>query len=241
MIAIESDGPRMRGEDRKEDVRIVMIRQNKEKENKKIVFSIILFLIIVDLSLLAWRLLPYPLSAIGWEEFWPRYSVGFAFSILIGGAMIGRLVSQMQREISYYIHRAHSYSSVNRIRPFVWFPAVFGCIERSIYTASCLLGWPEFIGVWLIVKTAARWALPRTEEDKITDSRHRYYPVLVGSLLNVVYGVAGALVIQWLDGSSGFRNAFAIMLILVVGTLSLTLYESYKYNKWMQDKETSKP
>jgi len=151
------DGPRMRGEDRKEEVRIVMIRQNKEKENKKIVFSIILFLIIVDLSLLAWRLLPYPLSAIGWEGFWPRYSIGFAFSALIGGVMIEPFVHGMQERVNGYVHKKNSEIPTSDIRPFDCFPAILGYIERPIYTASYLLGKPEFIGVWLLVKVAARW------------------------------------------------------------------------------------
>ena len=208
---------------------------NKEK---KILFLIPLFFVIG--CSLVWIFFPSLLLNTSWQGLWFRYSIGFVFSTLIGGVMTGYLVGNMQQEITDYIQKEYPGMSNERIRPFYWFSEVFGYVEIPMYTASYLLGKPEFIAVWLGVKILARWSLPRTEEDKITDSRHRYYPVLVGNLLGVVYGVAGALVIRWLECPFRFWSALAIMPALVFGTLSLTLYESHRYKKWLQDKKTRK-
>jgi len=62
-------------------------------ENQKVLFA--LFFAIVDWSLLGWWLLPYLLTTIDWKEFWPGYSVGFAFSAIVGGTMVGRFVGNI--------------------------------------------------------------------------------------------------------------------------------------------------
>jgi len=74
---------------------------------------------------------------------------------------------------------------------------------------------------------AARWVLPKGP----MDSRHRYYPVLIGNLPDVVYAVAGAIAIKWLRWPSGFWSALVIMLALTIGTLVLTWYEEYNSRK----------
>jgi len=202
------------------------------KPNKHMIFTIILFLLIVLASAVVSLWLTDARARL-----WTSYVIGFVFSTIVGGKLIQPLSQNMHERVKGYIRAEYPQISFRRIRPLDWFPAVFGYIERPMYTASVLFGKPEFIAVWLGVKMLARWSLPRTEEDKITDSRHRYYPVLVGNLLGVAYGVAGALVIKWLKYPCRFWFALATMAILVLGTLSLTLYESYKYKNWLQNKE----
>ncbi len=207
---------------------MTIFRENRNKLN-----CIELFFAIVLWSLFVWMVLPWMallplLQAINWTGFWPRYVVGFAFSTLTGGAFIRSLTRSMHEEVNVYIQSEYPGLPIDRIRAFPWFPEVFGYIERPMYTASYLLGKPEFIGIWLGVKMLARWSLPQTAEDKITDSRHRYYPVLIGNSLSVAYGVAGALVIKWLRFPLGLLWALITMLALVIGTLALTWYEK----KW---------
>ncbi len=200
-----------------------MIRENQ----KVLLFAS--FSAIVIWSLLAWKMLPCLLGAINPTEFWPRYSVGFAFSILIGGAMIGPLVSGMQGRVSEYVHKKHKIH-ISDTRPFDWFPAIFAYIEQPMYTSFVLLDKYEFIWYWLLTKMAARWALSKDKGD----SRHRYYPVLVGTLLSVTYGVTGAKAIQW--GSEflleSWSGAIVMMVVLVLGTWLLTRYESCRYESW---------
>ena len=77
------------------------MRTTMKREKENILFSFALFFAIVDWSVLAWWLLPYLLTAIGRKEFWPCYSIGFAFSVIIGGTMVKLLLGNMQERITY--------------------------------------------------------------------------------------------------------------------------------------------
>lgn len=59
-----------------------------------------------------------------------------------------------------------------------------GILERFMYTTSILIGRPEFIGVWLVVKVV----------QQRESSAHNVF--LVGSALSLIWGAATALLIQ---------------------------------------------
>lgn len=188
--------------------------------------GVILSSFVVLTVVLLWWLWPRRLPPFSVSKSWFWYGVGFGFSALVGGWLIKPLLHEMHGKVNAYVRGTNPqyHIGLREIRPFTSFPTICGYIERPLYTASWLIGRPEFIGVWLVVKMAARWTLPKDP----LDSRHRYYPVLVGNLLSVLYGVVGAIVIKWLQCSSRFWPALLIMLVLMSGTSGLTLYESYR-------------
>lgn len=181
--------------------------------------------VILLLPALWWLQPEWPPATV--SKLWVRYLLGFGFSVGIGGLLIRPLLKEMHDKVNAYVRSTNPqyHIGLREIRPFTSFPTICGYIERPVYTASWLLRRPEFIGVWLVVKMAARWTLPKDP----MDSRHRYYPVLVGNLLSVVYGVVGGIAIKWLQWPSRFWPAIIIMLILMLGTSGLTLYESHEF------------
>jgi len=201
-------------------------RKWKEGMSEKVLpwSGVILSGFVVLTVVLLWWLSPRRLPPFSVSKSWFWYGIGFGFSALVGGWLVKPLIIQMHRRVNEHVKGIYPSLSHDQIRPFTWFPRICGYIERPAYTASWLIGRPEFIGVWLVVKMAARWTLPKDP----MDSRHRYYPVLVGNLLSVLYGVVGAIAIKWLQCSSRFWPALLIMLVLMSGTSGLTLYESYE-------------
>jgi prolipoprotein diacylglyceryltransferase len=63
-------------------------------------------------------------------------------------------------------------------------PLVFplGILEILSYALSYIMGFPAFIGIWLVLKTAGRWK-PQETPSRITNS------FLIGNLLSVFIGV----------------------------------------------------
>lgn len=64
--------------------------------------------------------------------------------------------------------------------------AWLGIVERTIYVASWLTGYPEFIVVWLTLKTVSTWN-KWNEEDKI--GRAKYNNFLTGMGLSLLFAV----------------------------------------------------
>jgi len=55
------------------------------------------------------------------------------------------------------------------------------------------MGKEAFVGIWLVLKTAGRWG-----EWKKPQGRRIYNVFLVGNALSLMFGVLGALLIEWL-------------------------------------------
>lgn len=62
--------------------------------------------------------------------------------------------------------------------------ALVGVCEAVLYPTSWLVGKPEFIGVWLALKTAAGWKLWQKE----TGPRAHFQMFLIGNALSIVLG-----------------------------------------------------
>jgi len=150
-----------------------------------------------------------------------RYLFGYSFSVVAGWLLIALIVRKMHDRVDEEVAKQYPGLPRHGIRPFRWFPAEFGLVERALYTSSWLLGRPEFIGIWLIVKIGARWTLPKDRKD----SRHRYYPVLLGTALSVGYGVVGAIVIQWLHWQFYQYHVKVLITTVMGGTWLLIAYE----------------
>lgn len=82
--------------------------------------------------------------------------------------------------------------------PNEWQTSTIGIIERSLYLTAILIGKPEFIAVWLTLKTVSqskRWSENHS-------GRAIYNNFLVGNSLSIMYAFAGAGIIQWTVGSA---------------------------------------
>jgi hypothetical protein len=69
-----------------------------------------------------------------------------------------------------------------------------GFLEILLYSGSFLIEKPEFILLWLGVKTALRWDRKRNEKEEYQEEyrkilyRGLYYSFLIGSAINIIFG-----------------------------------------------------
>jgi len=136
------------------------------------------------------------------------YFIGFLFSIVGGDVLI--------RFILYPL-----YEAVEAPKPYGthWSTRVCGWVERALYTASWVLGRPEFIAVWLALKVAGTW-------QRWGKQREIYNVFLVGNGLCILYGVVGGLFIE----GAGWQKWVPVV-GLVVGTLILRVGVRYELGR----------
>lgn len=76
---------------------------------------------------------------------------------------------------------------------------IIGSIEGAMYTTSVLLGHPEFIGVWLVLRAVGEWRQVDYKEphaNAFVGTSGEYTIFLIGNALNVSLGVITALLIE---------------------------------------------
>lgn len=115
------------------------------------------------------------------NEFWWQYFagwrtiVGFAFSIFVGHYFINKIMEDLWV----------TFPDPEREKGKALSGSLLGCIERFLYTTSWLVGLPEFIGLWLLIKSVGAW-----KRDK-----QGYNVFLIGNGLSISYGVVGGVFI----------------------------------------------
>jgi hypothetical protein len=79
-------------------------------------------------------------------------------------------------------------------------PALVGICESIMFPTALLMGYGEFIGVWLAVKVAGQWArwggqVPHDDPRSANEGRRRFSRFLVGNALSIICSAAtyGAL------------------------------------------------
>ena len=127
-----------------------------------------------------------------------------------------------------------------------WQTATVGIIERVLYLTSIVVGKPEFIAIWLTLKTVyVSW---NKEE---SSSRRTFNTFLIGNGLEILYAFAGASIIQGATGSiwpsrnlptilqkSNSLLWFSILMPIIL-SLALKAFLSYAH-KELNDQEKKK-
>ena len=144
------------------------------------------------------------------QELWglAYWAGGFFFSI-VGGDLLIRFILYPLYEA---VEDRQNYGSH-------WSARVCGWVERALYTASWVLGRPEFIAVWLAIKVAGTW-------QRWDNQREIYNVFLVRNGLCILYGVVGGLFIE----VAGWQKWVPVV-GLVVGTLLLRLGVGYELRR----------
>lgn len=123
------------------------------------------------------------------------YAVALLLSNIIARVLIGIITDWMVR-VALHGRREGKY---------IFLATAIGSVEQFMYTASVLLGKPEFIGVWLVIKAVGEWR----QETNTTEGQaplprdvigvpRPYMIFLIGSGLSVIAGVGTALLMQQL-------------------------------------------
>ena len=94
-----------------------------------------------------------------------------------------------------------------------------GLVERTLYTASWLVARPEFIAVWLAIKTVSDWTAWREDQEGIP-GRAIFNVVLIGSGLSILWASVGAFVVTCLQNGD-LADALACVAALAAGNFIL--------------------
>jgi hypothetical protein len=117
------------------------------------------------------------------------YLAGYVLAILIGQVTIGPIVRQLIRR---YLGPEREITQPGLAR-------LIGALEQVLYISAILLGRPEFIGVWLLLKVAGEWRPGAREGQPVAVGQAREYTIfLFGNGLAVVLAVAMASLMQQL-------------------------------------------
>jgi len=106
------------------------------------------------------------------------YVVGYAFTVIIGQAVIYPLMAFLLQKIGE-----------QEQREFLWLAAGVGIVERVIYTTSVVLGQYELMAIWLVLKAAVEW---KSEEKRNLSS---FYVYLIGNGMSIIFGYLGGVVV----------------------------------------------
>lgn len=137
----------------------------------------------------------------------------FSVSILIGDLGIRPIRNEMYRGLEDTATQA-------------WRPRAIGWLERFLYTATILAGFPEFIAIWLALKVAGQWERWKIDVGASTGqdphrARATYAVYLLGNGLSVLYGGLGSMVFKWI---SDREFLISLCAVLSLAFLNFLLY-----------------
>lgn len=146
------------------------------------------------------------------------YLIGFIYSILLGSFAITRTQKVY-------------YTNLEEGELEKWRPQVIGLIERGLYTATILAGFPGFIAIWLALKAVGHWERWKLDWDdhsrkgspKQDAARGVYMGYLLGNGLSIAYSLIAVQII-FLLLESDYWTSLAIAVVLPLVNWFLYLY-----------------
>lgn len=155
------------------------------------------------------------------------FVAGYGVSIGLGSLFTSWIVEKLHEEYDYKRQekgedqeskpKDKKKESKGKERPWKTkrLPQFTGILDRTLYTTALLMGFKEFIPVWLLVKVARGWHVPSEPEKDPVPRRNvaRYNIFFIGNALCVIFAILGALIIMWLcrklNVEAPFLNVFA--------------------------------
>lgn len=115
------------------------------------------------------------------------YAAGYLIAILIGQVTIGPIVGVLIRR---YLSGEREITQRGLAR-------LIGMVEQVLYISAVLVGKPEFIGVWLVVKVAGEWR-PRANDGRpvVVGQAREYTIFLIGNGLAIILAFSMASLMQ---------------------------------------------
>ncbi|MDD5675203.1 MAG: hypothetical protein PHC61_13625 [Chitinivibrionales bacterium] len=117
----------------------------------------------------------------------------------------------------------------DKIRPGYNISSISGIVERLLYLGSLIIGKPEFIGLWLGLKTAGEWGhWHNTSENGV--GRKGYLIFLIGTALSLSFSFISWKSILLYQSNSICKLLFLDGTFLFVITVFLLIFK-YKARK----------
>ena len=152
------------------------------------------------------------------------FIVGYLFAAFVGCWGTSLIVNEMWRCVGW------EGPEHIELRPITWKwqPVLVGILERVLYIASLQFGYGEFIGVWLLVKIAARWSkwdkpVGSLNRQRRLEGYHIYQIFLIGNALSISFAAIGFLQIN-LVSEGKIVELVAASILPVLGVLCIKVW-----------------
>ena len=153
------------------------------------------------------------------------FFIGYFYSSIVAAIFISWVMYLLSAniEITEMFEKTNSsvdpksYKSSTSLILSQWQVLMLGVVERFLYLTSIMIGKPEFIAVWLTIKTVY---LSLSKKD--VSGRRIYNNFLVGNGISILYAFAGAGFIQWMTGSV-FEESVPLALLSAAAPVILSL------------------
>ena len=157
-------------------------------------------------------------------------AAGFVFVTIIAHFPVSWLVEQLWKSVSSEGKKRKD------LGPAYWLPRIIGTVERTLYLSSFIAGSPEFVGIWLALKTAGQWSAWKEgikgKDDVEIISGHSVFSIwLIGNGASLAYALVGFHITENLKECPG--SSILLVIALLVATLVLWIWA-----KWYENKET---
>jgi formate-dependent nitrite reductase membrane component NrfD len=154
-------------------------------------------------------------------------SIGIAYSTVLGGQVIEKIMKTLWKPLK---------KEAPLIRPFGYMAVLMGIVERVIYFTSFMLGYEEFIPIWLALKAAPQ--LSNWEKGfevagyKEISGRVIYNIFLIGNGLSIGFAVMGASLVPLIESGQYLRSVYlASALLAGCGLLWIIIHCLQKRDK----------
>ena len=177
------------------------------------------------------------------------YTLGYGYATLIGAAAMYPIMRLMWAILQAQAAGARDTPKKKRkeseidaaLQPNFWQTATIGILERVLYLTSLQMQRPEFVAVWLGIKTVAQsksWI-----EESPVHGRAVYNNFLVGNAFSLLYALIGLGIIQRTSGATTIDSLTIIMAaspILFSILLGIILYFVLQKTKSNNSKELNR-
>ena len=146
------------------------------------------------------------------------YAIGLFYSLVFGHVGTWLVVKKLWKPFQ---------KSGQSLRPHPYTPIIVGLIERTLFFFSILLGYEEFVAIWLALKVAGQWKrwedgfnIDTDDLEMKNSGRVLYNIFLIGSGLSLGFAVMWAKLKVYMEKGLIWQ-AIAFPLSLFIGCLVL--------------------
>ena len=139
------------------------------------------------------------------------YAFGFVFSTIGGHLLISPLMRRLWKACEEELRDVYKVQSKHGLHP-----RMLGMLERAMYTSAWLLGLPQFITIWLGIKTVGQWGTAVGGSGRLV-----FNLFLIGNAFSIAFGAMGGLTIKWM--LSG-RERLALLTAVGLAAANLAAY-----------------
>jgi hypothetical protein len=144
---------------------------------------------------------------------------GYVYAIGAGQLVVPRVLDDMQQ--SFEVRQRAEEALAKRGEPEVWHRSAFGIVEAAAVTTGVMLGFPEIIAGWVVLKAVVAWGGWKHEAGTF----NRW---VVGTVMAISFAAAGGALAHALPA----RDWWALGLVIGPLVQAGLVWSLYRGPKW---------